>query len=473
MSGATARPSRRAGSCSTPTKTSCTAATAALAITPGNAASSRLVAMIEGRAKKKMPPKGELRPDEIATLRAWIDAGARYSEMPPPALDDKVPALAQQGAPAAAGHRRSPFAPTAVNSPLAAIARSVGARRPAERPAHPCPACTISCAPSHTALTVPGWRPRAACPGRSVRSPSSTPARACCAAPCTATATTSTSWRSAMTASASRAAATTRASGSGTSRRGRVLSVLREHTDAVFAVAFSPDDKWIASGAGDRSVKIWDAQKGVRLYTLDRRDRGGDDAAVPARRRAAAHGRRQRQDDPHVGARRGAGASRCNRSSPTPPRCSPCAIRPTAPARLRGSGPDGQDLERRHVDRGPHARAAERLAAGARLEPGRPLLAVGRYDGTVSALRHRDRQAHRRPDSTGCRRRGYAARPPAVRAQCTRRQFTTRLQFTNDEGTSRTRSQGIRMTGLTAALAGWRSLVASGVRPRSRKFARR
>ncbi|HZA37199.1 MAG TPA: c-type cytochrome domain-containing protein, partial [Vicinamibacterales bacterium] len=40
------------------------------AFTAGNAASSRLVAMIEGRAKKKMPPKSDLHPDEIATLRA-------------------------------------------------------------------------------------------------------------------------------------------------------------------------------------------------------------------------------------------------------------------------------------------------------------------------------------------------------------------------------------------------------------------
>ena len=61
------------------------------AFTPGNAASSRLVAMIEGRAKKKMPPKSDLRPDEIATLRAWIDGGA-------PLLGDPDPIARRQGA---------------------------------------------------------------------------------------------------------------------------------------------------------------------------------------------------------------------------------------------------------------------------------------------------------------------------------------------------------------------------------------
>lgn len=49
---------------------------------------------------------------------------------------------------------------------------------------------------------------------------------------------------------------------------GKELRTLKDHIDAVFAVAFSPDGKWLASGSQDRSVKIWDVSTGQRLYTL-------------------------------------------------------------------------------------------------------------------------------------------------------------------------------------------------------------
>src|SRR5919197_266191 len=33
---------------------------------------------------------------------------------------------------------------------------------------------------------------------------------------------------------------------------------LTDHSDAVYAVAFSPDGKLLASGSADRAVKVWD-----------------------------------------------------------------------------------------------------------------------------------------------------------------------------------------------------------------------
>ena len=85
--------------------------------------------MIEGRAKKKMPPKGELRPDEIATLRAWIDGGAPYSEIPIPPLDDKVPVARAAGRACCRRSPRSPSAPTAHELAIGGY-REVGAGLP-------------------------------------------------------------------------------------------------------------------------------------------------------------------------------------------------------------------------------------------------------------------------------------------------------------------------------------------------------
>src|SRR4051812_55048 len=62
------------------------------AVTPGNAQDSLLVKFLEGRSGKEgknqfMPPgkRDHLKPDEIAMIRAWIDAGA-----PAPAVELKT-----------------------------------------------------------------------------------------------------------------------------------------------------------------------------------------------------------------------------------------------------------------------------------------------------------------------------------------------------------------------------------------------
>jgi hypothetical protein len=48
-------------------------------IQPGNSADSRLTRLVEGAEKIVMPPAGpRLKPGEIATLRNWIDAGAKW-----------------------------------------------------------------------------------------------------------------------------------------------------------------------------------------------------------------------------------------------------------------------------------------------------------------------------------------------------------------------------------------------------------
>ena len=78
-------------------------------IGPGNIAASRLYHRITGNAHgAQMPPNGPLRPEQIATIKAWIEQGADWpdeasGEQPSAADPDEAAELA--GMALAAAHR--------------------------------------------------------------------------------------------------------------------------------------------------------------------------------------------------------------------------------------------------------------------------------------------------------------------------------------------------------------------------------
>ncbi|QJW99666.1 WD40 repeat domain-containing protein [Frigoriglobus tundricola] len=43
---------------------------------------------------------------------------------------------------------------------------------------------------------------------------------------------------------------------------------LKDHSDAIYGLSFHPDGKLLASAGADRAVKVWDTATGKRLYTL-------------------------------------------------------------------------------------------------------------------------------------------------------------------------------------------------------------
>ncbi len=243
-------------------------------IVPGRSDESRLILMVEGRVKPKMPQGGDLAPDELRTLRAWVDAGAPFSE--PPALEDRIEAVAPEAALPApiTGLAFSPDGRTLavpgyrqVRLMAVETGPARGVRRQPDLPALMLTGPrdlmrSVAYSPDGKSLAGGGGTPGAsgeilfwghdAVPVRSVKGHRDSVYQIAFSHDGTKLATTSYDRLVRLWDVAS----------------GRPLNVFKEHTEAVYTVAFSPDDRLLASGAADRSVKIWNVETGKRLYTL-------------------------------------------------------------------------------------------------------------------------------------------------------------------------------------------------------------
>lgn len=239
-------------------------------VVAGKPDESRLVLLVEGKAKPPMPPRSATRhpkPGEAAVLRNWIAAGARNDT----------------------GSTKAALPPI----------------KPTRKA--PAPVAALAFAPDGKALYASAYKDVFRIEGD--RTAKVTPFSAM-QAPVTALAISPDGKRLAVASSASGASGTVTIfslSGSQMAKpernlaahadeildmafspdnkllatagydrlikiwdvgTGKLLRTLKDHSDSVYSIAFHPSGKLLASGGADRAVKVWEVETGKRLYTL-------------------------------------------------------------------------------------------------------------------------------------------------------------------------------------------------------------
>ncbi len=239
-------------------------------VLPGKADQSRLLQMLEGKIEPLMPPEDNERPtpDEIALIRAWIDAGAKgpSGDAPDPTLliTPKVELLepARQVIEAAAispdgklaalaGYRQVRLIATDSRATVRTLA---GHRGNVTEVAFSTDGGTLITAAGEPGVfgEVKLWN---VADGALLR--------------------TIVGHRDALYAAALSADGKLIATGSydqeiklWDAATGQEVRTITGHNGAVFDVAFSPDGRLLASASADRTVKLWDVATGNRLDTF-------------------------------------------------------------------------------------------------------------------------------------------------------------------------------------------------------------
>lgn len=268
------------------------------AVVPGKSADSTLVKYLTGQLKPQMPPGKPLPLDTVAIIRRWIDEGAKIDGMVAPAekvgiMRDAMPMKgAQPNSKSTAGGPHAALLPDAVSqsAPVTALAYSpdgkllaAGGYRAVRLldPATGTVQQTLS-GPADQVLSL-AWssdgKYLAAAGG-----PSGVGGEVCVwlAAPPSDTwakprllkdhsdAIYSVAWRPGTTELAT--GSLDKTAKIWDAATGQVKRTLKDHVDAVFSVAYSPDGKWLATGSTDRTLKLYQADTGTRVSSFSHND---------------------------------------------------------------------------------------------------------------------------------------------------------------------------------------------------------
>ncbi len=236
------------------------------AITAGDAESSLLVRMLEGRVQPKMPFGGELPPHNIAVIKAWIDAGAIGEEVSGgvttalPAIESRraVPspvsalAFSRDGAAlAVASYRQVRITDTASGN----VTRTLDGHADLVR--------ALAFSPSGRMLAAAGGAPAQSGEVK-VWDIETGELRHTINAhkDCIYSVDFSPDGNQIVTASYDRMIELWSAD------TGEHIRTLKDHVDAVYAVDFGNEPGQLVSGGADRSVKLWNLETGKPSLTL-------------------------------------------------------------------------------------------------------------------------------------------------------------------------------------------------------------
>ena len=260
-------------------------------VVPGKSAESRLYLLITGKEMPSMPMDGsKLSPEQIETIRAWIDAGAVGGASVEKNIDASLPKI-EPRAPvkpqifdlayspdgkllALAGYQEVRLVDPATKQELAKLTGHAGTVRAIAfshdgkllaaaggLPARSGEVLIWDVAQRKLLHTIHGH------------------------ADCIYGVAFSPDGQSVATASYDKLVKLFDIAGE------KEIRTYKDHIDAVYAVAFTPDGKRLVSGAADRTIKIWNVATGERLYTLSEPQDGINTIAIdPSGRFVAAAG---------------------------------------------------------------------------------------------------------------------------------------------------------------------------------------
>jgi uncharacterized protein with WD repeat len=245
-----------------------------VAVLPGNGGESRMIKMLEGSIQPRMPMGGQLEEQEIATIRLWIDQGAKVDQgsvqmdaLHEPEIPKIKPAVRVSPEVGAVGFSPDGALIAAGTYGSVIFFEASTGRRLGELSGIAETVRSLAFSPDGRYFATGAGRPGQAGEIKVWETGSafwSKPASQ-----------TIHAHRDCVYAVVFSPNSKTLASTSydhmiylWDPSTGKEIKPLKEHTDAVFDLAFSPDGKWLASGGADRTVKIWDTASGRRIHTL-------------------------------------------------------------------------------------------------------------------------------------------------------------------------------------------------------------